>query len=128
VIVDTSVLVAVLRNEPEAADLLRLMLDHGPIRVSAATLVEAAVVLGETRHGDLDDLLHGLEAVVEPFDLEQASAARSGYARYGKGSGSRARLNLGDSYSYALARVTGEPLLFTGDDFTHTDVVPALPA
>lgn len=124
-IVDTSVLVAVLRDEPEAADLLRLMQSHAPVRVSAATLVEAAVVLGETRHGDLDDLLHGLEAVVEPFDLEQASVARSGYARYGKGSGSPARLNLGDSYAYALARVTGEPLLFKGDDFAHTDVVPA---
>lgn len=125
-IVDTSVLVAVLRDEPDAGDLLRLMRSEAPVRVSAATLVEAAVVVGSTRHGDLDDLLQGLEAVVEPFDLEQAAAARAGYARFGRGSGSRAKLNLGDSFSYALAQVSGEPLLYKGDDFTHTDVVPAI--
>lgn len=125
-IVDTSVLVAVLRDEPDAGDLLRLMRSEAPVRISAATLVEAAVVVGPTRHGDLDDLLHGLEAVVEPFDLEQVAAARNGYARFGRGSGSRAKLNLGDSVSYALAQVAGEPLLFKGEDFTHTDVAPAL--
>ena len=56
----------------------------------------------------------------------QVAAARGGYARFGKGSGSPARLNLGDAFSYALASVTGEPLLFKGDDFTHTDVTPAV--
>lgn len=125
-IVDTSVLVAVLRDEPDAVDLLRTMRSGGPVRVSAATLVEAAVVLGPTRHADLDELLHGLDAVVEPLDRDQAEAARSAYARFGKGSGSAARLNLGDTFSYALAQVAGEPLLFKGEDFTHTDVVPAL--
>lgn len=59
------------------------------------------------------------------FGAEHARVARAAYARYGKGSGSAARLNLGDCFSYALATVSGQPLLFKGDDFTHTDVVAA---
>jgi ribonuclease VapC len=61
-----------------------------------------------------------------PFDAEQLAAARDAHRRYGRNSGSRAQLNFGDCMSYALAKVTGEPLLFKGDDFTHTDITPAL--
>ncbi|WP_300404032.1 type II toxin-antitoxin system VapC family toxin [uncultured Nocardioides sp.] len=125
-IVDTSALVAVLRDEPDAERLLQAMIAAAQVRVSTATLVEAGIVLGPTRHGDLDELLRGVEAVADPVDEAQVAAARGGYARFGKGSGSPARLNLGDAFSYALASVTGEPLLFKGDDFTHTDVTPAV--
>ncbi|WP_246142840.1 type II toxin-antitoxin system VapC family toxin [Nocardioides rubriscoriae] len=72
----------------------------------------------------LDEAVSGFTVV--PFDHEQALAARAAYARYGRGSGSPARLNLGDCITYALAMTTGEPLLFKGDDLTHTDVTPAL--
>lgn len=125
-IVDTSALVAVLRDEPDAERLLQAMLVAAQVRVSTATLVEAGIVLGPTRHGDLDELLRGVGAVADPVDEAQVAAARAGYTRFGKGSGSPARLNLGDAFSYALASVTGEPLLFKGDDFTHTDVTPAV--
>ncbi len=73
----------------------------------------------------LDELLGDAEISVVPFDATQARIAREAYARFGKGSGSTAGLNFGDCMTYALAKVTGEPLLFKGDDFTHTDVTPA---
>ena len=74
----------------------------------------------------LDDLIDNFKIVVEPFTAEQAQIARQAYRDYGKGSGHRAQLNFGDCFSYALARVKREPLLFKGDDFVHTDVRPAL--
>ena len=70
----------------------------------------------------LDDLIDNFKIVVEPFTAEQAEIARQAYRDYGKGSGHRAQLNFGDCFSYALARVKREPLLFKGDDFVHTDV------
>jgi ribonuclease VapC len=63
-----------------------------------------------------------------PVTVDQARLAAQAYREYGKGSGSPARLNLGDTFSYALAKDTGQPLLFVGDDFTHTDITSALPA
>jgi ribonuclease VapC len=63
---------------------------------------------------------------IEPVTEDQVRIARDAYREYGKGSGHRARLNFGDCFAYALARVTGEPLLFKGDDFTHTDIASAL--
>jgi len=94
--------------------------------VSAAAVLETSMVVTPDLHERLDDLLEASGAVVVPFDHAQARVAREAYARFGKGSGSKARLNLGDCFSYALARVTGEPLLFKGDDFRHTDVESAL--
>ena len=66
------------------------------------------------------------EIAIIPFDADHARVAREAYARYGKKSGSSARLNFGDCMTYALAKITGEPLLFKGDDFTHTDLTSAL--
>lgn len=68
-----------------------------------------------------------MEAKIElaPFDVVQLDAARAAGARYGKGTRHPAQLNFGDCMSYALAKVSGEPLLFKGDDFTYTDVEPA---
>lgn len=124
-IVDTSVLVAVLRGEPDADVWLGALAAADRLAVAAPTALEAAIVLGPPRHAELDALLEAAAAEVVPFDAEHAQVARVAYARYGKGSGSAARLNLGDCFSYALATVSSEPLLFKGDDFTHTDVVAA---
>ncbi|GMA32662.1 type II toxin-antitoxin system VapC family toxin [Litorihabitans aurantiacus] len=121
-IVDSSALVAVLRDEPDAGGLRRAMAGEPRVVVGAPTLVETSVVVGPSRHGDLDDLLRDIGAVVAPFTPEHARIARQAYARYGRGSGSPARLNFGDAMSYAVAMEAGLPLLFKGDDFVHTDV------
>ena len=73
-----------------------------------------------------DDLLREARIVVEPITEPQARIAREAYRDFGRGSGHPARLNFGDCFAYALARATGEPLLFKGNDFVHTDIAPAL--
>lgn len=127
-IVDSSALVAVLRAEPEAEAMLRVI-DCSDCCVSAVSFVEAAVVID--RSGDpvasrrLDELLRETEISIEPVTVEQAKIAREAYRDFGKGR-HRARLNLGDCFAYALAKERGEPLLFKGKDFCYTDVEPAL--
>jgi ribonuclease VapC len=110
--------------EPDSAQLVALIAS-GPARVCAATLLESSIVLTRSLHAELDSLIRGSGMEVVPFDAEQAVVARAAHTTYGRGSGSKARLNLGDCFSYALAKVTGEPLLFKGEDFTHTDIEPA---
>ncbi|MEJ7833429.1 MAG: type II toxin-antitoxin system VapC family toxin [Nocardioides sp.] len=124
-IVDSSAVVAVIRGEPEADAFSELLGSSTVASMSAGTLLETSVVLGPRQLDDLDDLLGWARLMVAPFDEEQARAARAAYLIYGKRSGSRARLNFGDCFSYALAKVTGQPLLFKGDDFSHTDITPA---
>jgi ribonuclease VapC len=124
VIVDSSALVAILRTEREAPEFSHAI-ESAAAQVSAATLVESSIILGAEMHANLDELVEAAGLLISPFDDEQYRVARTAYARYGKGSGSPARLNLGDCFSYALAKTTGLPLLFKGDDFTHTDVEPA---
>lgn len=128
--VDTSALVAVLRGEDDAPAFEEALAAASVVRVSAATLVETGVVIDAARDPvisrRLDELLTVVGAVVEPFTAEQAGVARAAYRDFGRGSGHPARLNLGDCFSYALARTAGEPLLFKGDDFGHTDVDLAL--
>lgn len=125
-IVDTSVIVAVIQGEPEADVFKRLITEAPVARISAATYVEAGVVVD--RAGDprlssaLDVLLESGGILIEAFSARQAAIARLAYQRFGKGSGHPARLNMGDCFSYALARDLGEPLLFKGDDFRHTDI------
>jgi ribonuclease VapC len=124
-IVDASAIIAILRGESDGPA-LALTLEQAPVRrISAATYVEAAIVTDSNRNPVLsrrfDDLLRNSEIVVEPVTLEQAEIAREAYRDFGKGR-HRAGLNFGDCFAYALARVTGEPLLFKGDDFRHTDV------
>jgi ribonuclease VapC len=130
VIVDTSALIAVLRNEPEALAFATLLDGAAVSRMSAANFLEAAIVVdGRRRPEDrrrFDDLLRELRIVIEPVTEEQARIAREAYRDYGRGSGHPARLNFGDCFAYALARATGEKLLFKGDDFRHTDITPAL--
>lgn len=121
-ILDSSVLVAILRGEPDAAELLAIARAAPALTVGAPTLIETSIVVGPDRHDDLDALISGLQVTIAPLGAEHVEAARDAYARYGRGSGSPARLNYGDVLSYALATVAGEPLFYKGDDFRHTDV------
>ena len=124
-IVDSSALVSILRQEPDALVFAEALERASVVRVSAATLLETSLVIGPRRHPQLENLIDASGMEVVAFDGAQWRVAREAHATYGRGSGSPARLNLGDCFSYALAKVTGMPLLFKGKDFTHTDVEPA---
>jgi ribonuclease VapC len=99
-------------------------------RISAANFVEAALVIDGSRDPiasrRFDEFFREANISIEPVTPEQARLAREAYRDFGKGSGHPAKLNLGDCFAYALAKATGEPLLFKGDDFVHTDVGSAL--
>lgn len=125
-IVDSSAIVAILRDEPDAGVLMEVLAADQRRRIATPTFLETSIVLGPTRHGELDALLTRLNADILPFTAEHARIARAAYARYGKRTRSPAQLNFGDCMSYALAVSTAEPLLFKGDDFTHTDITPAI--
>jgi ribonuclease VapC len=128
-IVDTSAIVAIARSESDAARLLEILRDATAPKMSAATIVEVNAVLSRRLRPEdqrrVERLLDVWEVELVPFDAEQAAVASRAYRDFGRGSGHPARLNLGDCFSYALAHVAGEPLLFVGDDFAHTDVIPA---
>lgn len=124
-VVDTSALVAILQQEPEAETFARLIEESSTRLVSAATVLEAGMV-AEVRRGkrgadELDHLLLRARFDIVPFDSEQAVIAREAFRRFGKGR-HRAGLNLGDCFAYALAKTSGEPLLYKGEDFSETDV------
>jgi ribonuclease VapC len=129
VIVDSSALIAILRNEPEA-QACASAIEAAHRRISAANFVEAAMVIDGSRDPiasrRLDDLISEAQLVIEPVTETQARIAREAYRDFGRGSGHPARLNFGDCFAYALARSTGEPLLFKGNDFAQTDVAPAI--
>lgn len=127
-IVDASALVAVILGEPDAEAHLRAMAGAPSLSISAATLTEALIMV-EARQGseaaaDLGALLAELEAEIVGFDEAQAEAAASAWRRFGKGR-HPAGLNLGDTFSYALASTRAEPLLFKGRDFAATDIAQA---
>jgi len=124
-VLDTSAVLALLQEEPEAGTLLEALVDASARSISAATLVEAGVVL-HARYGDhgereLDLFIQRAEVAVVPLTADHASLARSAFRRFGKGR-HLAGLNLGDCFSYALAVALGHSLLFVGDDFARTDV------
>lgn len=125
-IVDSSALIAIISQEPDAAVFARLIAGARGARLSAASLVEVSIVVDGFRDpvmsGVLDAVLASSAIVVEPLTERQATIARDAYRRFGKGSGHPARLNMGDCFAYALARDIGEPLLFKGEDFTLTDI------
>jgi ribonuclease VapC len=129
-IVDTSALVAILRQEPEEPSFARILDDAETLRMSAATYLELSIVIDSRRDSAMsrkfDDLLDRFSIEVEPVTVEQALIAREAYRDYGRGSGHPANLNIGDCFSYALARAKREPILFKGDDFGHTDLRPAM--
>ena len=130
-IIDTSALIAILRDEDDAPD-IAMAIERAEIRrISAANYLETAVVIDASRDPiasrRFDELIDTAELRVEPVTHDQARIARNAYRDFGKGSGHQARLNFGDCFAYALAKSTGEELLFKGDDFGHTDLVPARP-
>jgi len=129
-IIDSSAVVGIFNSEPAADALQDALISVRNRRMSAATLVELYVVIDgkrdPVRSARLDELLQRLDVEIVDVTAEQASIARAAHRDYGRGSGNPARLNFGDCFSYALAKVTGEPLLFKGDDFGHTDLTPAV--
>ena len=124
-VLDTSALVVLLLDE-QGAEEFRAAVEEDTTRlVSAATLLETALIIearkGEPGGRELDSLIHKAEFVVVAVDAEHVSEARRAYRRFGKGRHA-AGLNFGDVFAYALARTSGEPLLFKGDDFAKTDI------
>jgi ribonuclease VapC len=124
-VVDTSALLAILQDEPERRSFNEALEAADARLISVVTLVETSILI-ESRYGaeglrDLDLLLERAGIELVPVDFEQARAARAAWSRFGKGR-HPAGPNFGDCFSYALARVLGEPLLYKGDDFSRTDV------
>ncbi len=128
-IVDTSALVAILRDEPEARRLAIAIANAQERRISAANFLETAIVIDGSRDPVasrlFDDLLRESRIHIETVTEEQVRIAREAYRDFGRGSGHAAGLNFGDCFAYALARTSGEPLLFKGRDFTRTGISAA---
>ena len=126
-IIDTSALVAILFREPERDRFIRLIASTGR-KMSAAGVIELSMILAREFGSDAgiecDHFLLAFRIYVESVTPEQARVARDAFLQYGKGRHS-ASLNFGDCFSYALAKATGEPLLFKGDDFSKTDLISA---
>lgn len=129
-IIDSSALIAILRAEPEAGEMARAIERAQIRRISAANWLETAVVIDASRDPvasrRFDELVQTAELHVEPVTGDQARIARDAYRDFGKGSGHKAGLNFGDCFAYALAKSTGEDLLFKGNHFGYTDITPAL--
>ena len=127
-IVDTSAVLAVLFGEPDAQRFDEAMVNAPRCRISAASFLEAGIVLesrsGPTAGRELDAFLQAAEIELAPVTPDQARAARAAWRRFGKGN-HPAGLNFGDCFSYALAETTREPLLFKGEDFALTDIEAA---
>ncbi|MCB1385499.1 MAG: type II toxin-antitoxin system VapC family toxin [Hyphomicrobiales bacterium] len=129
--VDTSAIIAVMNDEPDATSILECALSAETLFISAATVHECnCVLVGRRDPSDpgLEEFLATLGFRVIPFDMDQASLAKAAYQIYGKGSGHPAGLNMGDCFSYALAKSRDLPLLYKGGDFAETDVAAALEA
>ncbi len=127
-IIDTSAIMAILFDESDAAHYAQTISTAWPRRMSVVALLEAAMVVegkGGTAAGrQLDAFLDEAAIELMPVTLEHVEAARRAWRRFGKGN-HPAALNFGDCFAYALAKTTGEPLLFKGDDFVHTDIKAA---
>jgi ribonuclease VapC len=124
-ILDTSALVAVLYGEPEARDFVERIRAADVCRISVANHVELSMVvesqLGPNGTRQADAFLRRAGVVVEPVTIEQGDLARQAFLDFGKGR-HKAGLNFGDCFAYALARATGEALLFKGGGFALTDI------
>ena len=129
-IVDSSALVAILREESEREVLReKLLFAEKAPRMASVNFLETAIVIDAKRDavtsGRLDDLIEKFGIEIVSVTPDHARIARAAYRNFGKGSGHPAKLNFGDSIAYALARSESEPLLFVGNDFIHTDIEPA---
>jgi len=127
-VIDTSALAAILLDEPDASVYASAMLNSPDCLFSAASLVEISMIAMRLLSPDpltvLDDLIRSMDISIVAVDHEQAIFAREAFRRFGKGR-HKARLNFGDCFSYALAKQTGEPLLYKGNDFSETDIARA---
>jgi ribonuclease VapC len=126
-VIDTSAVMAILQQEDEAEHFARLIEGATVKQMSAGTVLEAGILVESRRRragvSELENFLLRAAIEIVSFDAEQAAIAREAHRRYGKGR-HPAGLNMGDCFSYALAKASGEPLLFKGDEFARTDVVP----
>ncbi|MDE2806378.1 MAG: type II toxin-antitoxin system VapC family toxin [Gemmatimonadota bacterium] len=124
-IVDSSAVLAILFDEPDARRHAAAIMGAHPCRMSVANVLEASMALerrgGEPAAQDLDTLLQRAEIELVSVTVEHLEEARRAWRRFGKGN-HPAALNFGDCFAYALARTTGEPLLFKGNDFGRTDI------
>ena len=128
-IIETSAIIAILRDERDAVSFARAIADATTRRISAVNFVESAVVIDASRDPiatrRFDDFMKEASILIEPVTAQQAQIARAAYRDFGKGSGHPARLNFGDCFAYALAKESSAPLLFKGKDFAQTDVAVA---
>ena len=130
-VIDASAMLAILLDEPERAGYIAAIEKDATRAMSVASFVECSLVL-DARFGpdglrDLDLFIARAQMTLVPVDVDQAYVARQAYRKFGKGRHA-AGLNFGDTFAYALARTMAEPLLFKGEDFALTDVVPAIAA
>jgi len=125
VILDASALISILISEPGSEDLLRKIESAEFVGIGAPTLLETALALSNKLGTDAFPMVEGFitrcNVRIVAFTRDHLHAAMSGFRRFGKGR-HQAKLNLGDCMAYAIASVAGMPLLFTGDDFSHTDL------
>ena len=128
-IVDSSIIVAILRGEPEAERFGAVVAANSDPVISAGNYLEASIVIDKDRDAvlsaKLDALLNELEIEIVPVTAAQAKLARQAYRDFGKGSGHPAKLNFGDCFAYDLARANACPLLFVGNDFSKIDIKAA---
>lgn len=129
-IIDSSVVVAITRAEPDAERYAVALAAASHVRMSAANWLESAIVVDSARDPvasrRFDELVDTIGVEIVSVSESQVSIARQAYRDFGKGSGHRAGLNFGDCFAYALATELREPLLYKGDDFVHTEVVSAI--
>lgn len=129
-IIDTSVIVAMVRDEVEGPRLAKLIAEQPKAMISAGNYLETSIVIDRDRDpalsAGLDALLDRLGIAIAPVTPSQARIARQAYRDFGKGSGHPAKLNFGDCFAYALAMERGEPLLYKGDDFAHAGLARAV--
>ena len=135
IVIDSSAVVAILFGEPSAAALLARLAAYPERLMSVVNYVETGTVLAGRRHGDRDEAITDLDAFLDEagialtsIDAAQARVALEARIRFGRGMGHGGALNFGDTFAYALAKLRAAPLLYTGEDFSRTDIATALDA
>lgn len=130
IVVDTSALIAILRDEPEAWDFAAVIEAASQVAIPATCFLEFSIVTSAEAGARawLDRFIEELECDLAAVDGPVAKLAADAAERYGRGTGHPARLNFGDCFSYALAKRLDAALLFKGDDFGHTDIRSAVAA